>query len=323
MREWKIDFKGKKRKKICALILAVSLAIPALPQGPRAAEAASAVWDGSAKEQPGQKGGVYQIGNGAELAWFADYVNSESEKEQGLVDADAVLTEDIDLGGQEWTPIGNTSYVVYTYGGTFDGQNHTVSGLKIDATAAAFGMFGTVNTGTIKNLRVEGTVKSTKGVGGIIGKLQAGTVENCSMAGSVESTGSGTNGYAGGIIGTQGATQGATIKGCCNSAAVTGSYAGGIIGYNTKTADISSCYNTGDITGPTRSGGIAGQQQKGSISYCYSIGTSTNGICGFSSASITNCYYLASRTQDATSASGGTAGDYYETITDSNTLLQN
>ncbi len=320
MREWKIDFKGKK---VCALILAASLAIPALPQGPRTAEAASAVWDGSAKEQPGQKGGVYQIGNGAELAWFADYVNSESEKEQSLVDADAVLTEDIDLGGQEWTPIGNTSYVVYTYSGTFDGQNHTVSGLKIDATAANFGLFGTVNTGTIKNLRVEGTVKSTRGVGGIIGKLQAGTVENCSMAGSVESTGSSTTGYAGGIIGTQGATQGATIKGCCNSAAVTGSYAGGIIGYNTKTADISSCYNTGDITGPIRSGGIAGQQQKGSISYCYSIGTSTNGICGFSSASITNCYYLASRTQDATSASGGTAGDYYETITDSNTLLQN
>ena len=67
----------------------------------------SAVWDGTMKTEPQKDAsGAYQIGTGAELAWFAGLVNGtltdETTQNQS---ASAVLTNDIDLGSQEWTPI--------------------------------------------------------------------------------------------------------------------------------------------------------------------------------------------------------------------------
>lgn len=321
------------KKRLLSLLLVVAMVSTLLPVLPSAvlAKAASIAWDGSTKTEPGtDEDGVYQISSGAELAWFADYVNQLSQENNdnnvdttdgnGLIRLHAVLTDDIDLGGNTWTPISNTSYAVYAYGGTFDGQCHTISGLAISATTAGYGLFGFVNDATIRNLKVNGTIESSNGIGGIIGKIQTGTVENCSMSGTVTSTGTSTKGYAGGIIGTCNST-GAIIKGCYNTASISGSYAGGILGYNTKSAAISHCYNTGTITGSTRSAGIAGQSSSGSISYCYSIGTSKNGICGFSNATITSCYYLAENTSDADSAPGGTATGYQE-IENADSLLE-
>lgn len=301
------------KKRLLSLLLIITMVVTMLPAIPVYAQTA---WDGSTKTEPIQTDDVYQISSGAELAWFADYVNTLGAADTGLVDVDAVLTDDIDLGNQPWTPIGLISYVVDAYAGTFDGQNHTVSNLKIDASAANYGLFGIVNTGTVKNLKVEGNVSSNNVAGGIIGKLQTGTVENCLFRGSVSTSGKTTKGYAGGIIGTV-AAKGAVITGCCNTAEINGTYAGGILGYNKNNAAISSCYNTGHITGTTRSAGIAGQQSSGTISYCYNIGNSANGISGFSNATITNCYYL----NDETSEPGGTATGY-EKITDKASLLE-
>ncbi len=300
------------KRKFLSILLTVILITAPLPVFPAFAQT---VWDGSTKTEPVQKDGVYQIENGAQLAWFAEYINTLANEDTGLVDVDAVVTNDIDLGNQAWTPIGLTTYVTDAYAGVFDGQNHTVSGLKIDASSANYGLFSVVNTGTVKNLRVEGDVNSNHVVGGIIGKLQTGTVENCSMSGSVTTTGKSTKGYAGGITGTV-AAKGAVVVGCCNSAKISGTYSGGIIGYNKNSADISCCYNTGDITGTSRSAGIAGQQSNGTISFCYNIGKSTNGIAGFSNCTITNCYYL----NDEASVPGGTASGY-EKIADKQSLL--
>ena len=301
------------KKRILSLLLSITLMASVLPAIPVFAQA----WDGSTKTKPEQIDGIYQISSANELAWFAEYVNTLGAEDTGLVSLNAVLTDDIDLGNRPWTPIGLITYVVDAYAGTFDGQNHTVSGLKIDASAGGYGLFGTVNTGTVKNLKVEGEVTSNNVVGGIIGKLQTGTVENCSFSGSVTSTGTSTKGYTGGIIGTV-VSKNAVITGCCNTADISGSYAGGILGYTSQSASVSSCYNTGDISGKTRSAGIAGQQSKGEISYCYNTGDSTNGIAGFSNAVITNCYYL----NDEASAPGGTATGY-EKITDKAALLKN
>ena len=277
---------------------------------------AFAAWDGSTKSEPVKADGVYQISSAEELAWFAEYVNTLGAADTGLVNEDAVLTQDIDLSNKEWTPIGLIAYVTDAYAGTFDGQNHTVSNLKINATAANYGLFGTVNTGTVKNLKVEGNVASTNVVGGIVGKLQTGTVDSCSFAGSVTTTGKTTKGYVGGIVGTVGAKN-AVITACANSAEVSGAYAGGIVGYNKNAGAVTSyCYNTGKISGTSRSGGIAGQQSLGSISYCYNAGDSTNGISGFSNASYTECWYL----YDEKEAAGGSASGQKK-ITDSASLL--
>ena len=301
------------KKRVISLALCLSIVLSVIPYF--SAFAAGTAWDGSTLSAPVAEEGVYQIGNGAELAWFAAQVNANAAKEEDIVKMNAVLTDDIDLGGKAWTPISNTAYVVYAYGGHFDGQGHTVSGLSISATAANYGLFGVVNGGTVENLRLQGTVSSTNVAGGLIGKLQTGTVQNCSFSGSVVSTGKTTKGYVGGLIGTV-AAKDAVIKGCANFGDISGTYAGGIVGYNKNNGSITYCYNTGTITGTTRSGGIAGQQSSGTLAYCYNIGESTNGICGFSNAGVTACYYL----NEEAAAPGGTATGYQK-ITDAAALL--
>lgn len=87
--------------------------------------------------------------------------------------------------GQEWTPIGQ--YKSYsenvTYGGTFDGDGHTISGLSINATTAYQGLFGYVKGGEIKDLTVAGSVTtsttSSAYAAGIVGYGSPVTIENC------------------------------------------------------------------------------------------------------------------------------------------------
>ena len=72
--------------------------------------------------------GTYQITCGSELAWLAQEVNAGRAGS-----ASAVLCNDIDLGGEEWTPIGKNYSSAFK--GSFDGQGHTVSGLSITGSA--------------------------------------------------------------------------------------------------------------------------------------------------------------------------------------------
>ena len=85
-------------------------------------QAAENAWDGTSATEPAAIGGVYQIGTGAELAWFAQTVNG------GTTGISAVLTADIDLAGYDWTPIGNTTK---RFAGKFDGQGHKIYNFSI------------------------------------------------------------------------------------------------------------------------------------------------------------------------------------------------
>ncbi|MCM1244529.1 MAG: DUF4430 domain-containing protein [Roseburia sp.] len=322
------------RKRIVALVLILVMTgsiVPEMKGAIRSEAKTLVIWDGTTKTEPEEKEGVYQIGSPEELAWFAEHVNSlcNDQSLTGLVEVDAVLTEDIDLANRTWTPISDAGSIKQAYSGTFDGQNHTISDLKINTDKQNQGLFALVNGATIKNVNVEGNVTSEKKIGGIVGTIQSGQILNCSMSGSVTTTGTGTgSGCAGGIIGTA-YNPDVVVNGCCNNAQVSGDCAGGIIGDNTKKdVTITNCYNTGKITNPEGHsgtlycGGIAGRHtnSSGTISYCYSIGESKNGICGSSNASIVNCYYLAEKTQDEVSKPSGTATGY-QTITDSSALL--
>ncbi len=109
--------------------------------------------------------GVYEISTGAELAWFAAKVNDGT-----VANANAVLTNDIDLGNQEWTPIGSAT----SYAGIFDGQNNTIDNLLITKNASIVGTFGTIEGGTIQNLTVSGKIEISNAegdldIGGICG----------------------------------------------------------------------------------------------------------------------------------------------------------
>lgn len=295
------------KKRLLSLLLAVILVSSILQVIPALAGDA---WDGATTSEPISTDGTYQLSCGAELAWFAEKTKTNSN-------INAVLINDIDLGNKQWSPIGmpSSGYVTEAYSGTFDGQGHTISGLYINTNSAFYGLFYCVYGGTVKNLKVIGDITTTGNTaGGIIGKLQGGTVENCSFDGCVTAKGN----YVGGIVANivTNSKAASTVTGCCNTGEINGKYAGGILGYTTAKAILSNCYNTGTINGTTRSAGIAGQQTTGTISYCYNIGKSSSGICGFSNAAITNCYYL----NDESISPGGSATGY-EKITDKEKLL--
>ena len=168
--------------------------------------------------------GAYEIGNAADLIAFAQIVND------GENDANAVLTANIDMTGQTWTPIGTNDS---RYIGTFDGQYNTIDNLQIEGVDK-IGIFGVVNGGcVIKNL-IAGPGNVIKGggmIGGIIGASDGAgwvTLENVGHEGYVEGTGAN----------------------CC---AIIGVVMNG--GPATRILD---CYNTGDIKGGWESAIITG-----------------------------------------------------------------
>lgn len=108
----------------------------------------------------------YQIGNAAQLYWFARLVNGTLQGEEKDVSANAILMNDITVNegvldavnkGQvsdfiEWEPIG-TSDVPYT--GTFDGKGYTISGLYFNKPTSYVGLFGCIGAnGKISNVGV-------------------------------------------------------------------------------------------------------------------------------------------------------------------------
>ena len=125
----------------------------------------------------------YEISTAAELAWFRDYVNKESQF------ASAMLTDDIDLSEfchaadaatnteeLSWDPIGNGKM----YCGTFDGNGKTIRNLYINTTYIFRGFFGYAKNGCIKNITFDNAkVKNTNKFGtGILTGGFEGTIEN-------------------------------------------------------------------------------------------------------------------------------------------------
>ena len=184
-----------------------------------------------------------------------------------------VLTADIDLNNEEWTPIGPSESSAYT--GTFDGQGHTVRNLSITGDVKRAGLFGCVIGGAIRKLTVAGSVSCTVDqgwCGGIAGYAERETIENCASLCTVSYTGK--DARVGGIVGYVPSSSSMTI--------------------------ICDCYNIGNITGSSDTGGICGYNLSRRIFNCYNVGEITGGnyvskIVGYGQANNnpTNCYYLS------------------------------
>ena len=283
---------------------------------------AAGAWDGKTQTEPQtDENGVYQIGTGAELAWFV----AKSKD----ADVSGVLTADINLGKYAWLNISSSKKVV------LDGASFEINGLN--ATAGLFAQIG--SNSYIHDLTIRGAV-SGKGSAGAIAGYASGTapkIANCFNYAVITSTGNNVGGLVGytyqnaviencasfgavtggssvgGIIGGT-VSNGSTITGCYNTAEIsaTGSKAGGIIGGTSSEMTVTSCYNTGKISG-TASGGIAGEvkgnvnwsgtvQGKITISSCYSTGEAGSAVFGTvdtASSEISKCYYLNTLAADA------------------------
>lgn len=221
-------------------------------------------WDGETKTQPsgsGTKEKPYLIGTGAELAWFANRVNS------GKITLCAKLTADIDLNGHPWTPIGTAAK---SYQGMFDGCNSIVHGLHISNESYA-GLFGVIGkSGIVEHLKVAGTISIVSvsgngvdnvGAGGIAGYCM-GTVFQCSSSVYIGNAGTNYSAVAGGIAGKTAVN---AIIDSCNNYGTVGSrkninYAGGIVGVARQGSVIRYCTNgsEGVVNGVQGVGGIVG-----------------------------------------------------------------
>ena len=280
----------------------------------------STAWDGTTKEAPtgqGTEDAPYEIENGEQLAWLADTVNNASSVTKLYVE----LTDDIDLGKNPWTPIGKDSH---EFTGCFDGQGHTVSGLKVEGVADA-GLFGVAKAATIKNVVVQGTVSGTSYAAGILAraKTTACTIENCGNEADVTASK-----YAGGILGGIG-TYGVScaISGCYNTGTIVntgnGNYAAGIIGYDYGVTPVTDCYNVGAVASSSGyAGGIRGNLSStvGTITRCYNTGAVTGKTSGAiapsSSNVLKNCYYLNTGTDVNENATAMSSSEMQTTLLD-------
>lgn len=159
------------------------------------AENAADVWDGTGDtDWHNYEQTTFEISTAEQLAGLAQLMKDWTDD---FIDKTIKLTADIDLGNREWTPIGDSDW---SFGGTFDGQGHTIGGLYINNSSQNQGLFGYIDKSAIvQNLIVTGSVTTSKEyTGGIVGRSprNKGTVRNCGFYGTVTATGT-----SGGVVG--------------------------------------------------------------------------------------------------------------------------
>ena len=300
------------KKRMLSLLLVLVMLLGLLPT---AALAAPASGSGTAEDP-------YLIATAQELVDFRDEVNGSAKKSTSTLCAK--LTANIDLGNEAWTPIGkmtNTYSDYVAFGGVFDGDGHTISGLKIDNSAQYQALFGYVKGGTIKNLTVEGSVTtattSSAYAAGIVAYGNPVTMETCMNRVTVTVT---QKGYAAGVAAY--ANTGSTITGCTNQGNISGvgGYLGGIVG-TASGVTITNCINNGDVVDSRRSdtypygvGGIAGSAISASrITNCGNAGAvtshlkNTGGVVGYFAGTAEKCFNSGNVT--GIYATGGIVGN--------------
>ena len=187
----------------------------------------------------GYSGKYFQLG--ADIAYDPDVLTIDND-EDGTDDSNFTAIGD-DNGNKPFK-------------GHFDGNNHTISGIRINKVAFCQGLFGCIkgegdNKAEVKNVILDDAIiKALVGCGGIVGFNDGGIVNGCTSAAKIiRETSSGAE--YGGIVGTNKGTVsnclyiGNTVEGT--------SSVGAIVGYNGGT--VSNCYFTNTaITGKDNDG---------------------------------------------------------------------
>lgn len=160
----------------------------------------------------------YAMGNGTKSSPYVIFTEKQLAEISHYPDKSYILGDNIKLT-QKWDAI-------ESFSGSLDGDGHTISGLLCETDHNDAGLFKELKGGTVKNLYVEGSVKSDKNAGLIAARNEDGEILGCVVSGDV--TAKVNN--AGGICG-----QNSGIIEDCLSAAYSvraGSFAGGICGQN-------------------------------------------------------------------------------------------
>ncbi len=189
-----------------------------------------------------------------QLVAFAESVN------KGNQFACAALDADIDLTGIDWQPIGRDGY---HFCGIFDGRNHTISGLKVNADSSdkyGAGLFGTVDShAEIRNVILASDCEiisdNEMGAAGIAGRYYTWyswgsvTIENCGSYANVSAPK-----HAGAILGrvqTDGGDRNVKlyIDNCFNMGNITASNGNSahLVGYAKNSGHLTNSWTNGRI----------------------------------------------------------------------------
>ncbi len=196
---------------------------------------------------PSLNNGYYEIYTVTQLKWFRDLVNGTlTDGTEQNKSANGKLMADLDLEYDPWQPIGNfNDSRDNKYSGTFDGNYHTISNLKIASSDYHAGLFGTTWGGHIKNLGViNADISNVLYAGSVIsGLIGSSTIENCYSVGTLNLS---SSGQLSGITTSQ---HYSTIKNCYTSYSNI-SYEKDNTGcsmVNCQTDLSSTCYLTGEL----------------------------------------------------------------------------
>ena len=208
------------------------------------------------------------------------------------VNSNYILVNNIDLSGfPNWVPLGDT---VNRFAGNFDGNNYSISNLRVDATFDQVGLFGN-SIGNIRSLRlIDPHVKGNNYVGALTGFHWQGTIFDVKI---FKTTGSNPvvqgvdnvggiagysrvnfvgkvfnevnvigNNFVGGIAGQYYLEPNeffVDLYSSQNKGNVIGNdYVGGIVGYNKGV--VNGVINEGNVTGRNNVGGVIGYSNGGS-----------------------------------------------------------
>ena len=261
-----------------------------------------------------------RISTPAELAWFMVQVNGLRDQDANP-DLDGTLINDIDMSAYYWTPIGewdNGDEQVFhaIYNGRFDGQGHTISGIKTCGIINYYnyGLFGhTGSNADIKNVVLADcdiTAGESQRMGSLIAVMDGGTVSNCVVSCKLNPSGTETvieDGHCdehycvvGGLIGET--KNNAIIRNCI----VTGQIqaepvddefypgiqaftVGGLVGMASDSTFIANCFANPEI----HHGGKMGNENPYMSSDRY-----VGGLIGENRGIVENCYLRLERSNE-------------------------
>lgn len=225
----------------------------------------------------------FQNGNGTELDPYQISTNTELNQIRFLLEDNFILMNNLNLtfdtqnpegefwnGGKGWRPIGTARN---PFLGNLDGNNHTITGIKINDTANSNGFFSyNGKYGVIENLNLDSVSVKGYNLPGAITSENFGIISNVSVNGIVNGSG-----VTGGLVGNN--REGGTVTESSMNGTVISEFllAGGLIGDNR--GEVSDSYviaevsNINNVGGPPETGGIIGYGFSGNVSNSFFIGT--------------------------------------------------
>ena len=182
--------------------------------------------DGDGESGTAEDLGYFIQDDGSYTVYNANGLLAWNEAAQSDYTLNCTLTENINLTGKEWTPVGNS---FQTYNGTFDGQGYSITGLN---ASSLFGGIG--ESATVKNLQLVDVelYESSGGTAGIVTN-NYGQVIACSVTGKIDAFSA--------VSGIAYANQG-SITACWFDGTLKENASGGIVNYNFSIGSITACY---------------------------------------------------------------------------------